>query len=176
MHRIYIGLLGMALLAGCGDNAGHTQAVADSPAAQQAPAQEATTQQASVQKESVQKESVQKESAAQAATQGDMAMVQDGIKDCIPGDGLPGGWHRQEEVSDDARAALDTVLRQMNTAARLKDIREVRTQVVAGLNYAIEFELDNGEVWHTKVYRDLKGHYSMKDVAVHGPLLPLCPR
>ncbi len=103
-------------------------------------------------------------------------MVQDGIKDCIPGDGLPGGWHRQEEISDDARAALDTVLRQMNTAARLKDIREVRTQVVAGLNYAIEFELDNGEVWHTKVYRDLKGHYSMKDVAVHGPLLPLCPR
>ncbi|WP_338589929.1 cystatin domain-containing protein [Shewanella khirikhana] len=166
MQRIYIGLLGMALLAGCGDNAGHTQAVADSPAAQQASAQEATTQQASV----------QKESAAQAPTQGDMAMVQDGIKDCIPGDRLPGGWHRQEEVSDDARAALDTVLRQMNTAARLKDIREVRTQVVAGLNYAIEFELDNGEVWHTKVYRDLKGHYSMKDVAVHGPLLPLCPR
>lgn len=96
--------------------------------------------------------------------------------DCIPGEGLPGGWQRQSEIGDEARAALETVLKQMNSAAKLKSIREVRTQVVAGINFAIEFELDNGEVWHTKVFRDLKGSYSMAEVATRGPLLPFCPK
>jgi hypothetical protein len=58
----------------------------------------------------------------------------------------------------------------MNTAARLRSIREVRTQVVAGLNYAIEFELDNGEVWHTIVFRDLDGKYHLTQPARLGPL------
>lgn len=83
---------------------------------------------------------------------------------------LAGGWSRQEEPSEDARAALDWVLGQMNTAAGLRRIREVRTQVVAGLNYAIEFELDNGEVWHTIVFRDLDGKYHLTQQAQLGAL------
>lgn len=83
---------------------------------------------------------------------------------------LAGGWSRQDEPSADARAALDWVLGQMNTAARLRRIREVRTQVVAGLNYAIEFELDNGEVWHTIVFRDLDGKYHLTQQAQLGVL------
>jgi len=83
---------------------------------------------------------------------------------------LVGGWSRQDEPTADARAALDWVLGQMNTAARLRRIREVRTQVVAGLNYAIEFELDNAEVWHTIVFRDLDGKYHLTQPAQLGPL------
>jgi len=83
---------------------------------------------------------------------------------------LAGGWSRQDEPSDDARAALDWVLGQMNTAAHLRRIREVRTQVVAGLNYAIEFELDNGEVWHTIVFRDLGGKFHLSQRAQLGAL------
>ena len=83
---------------------------------------------------------------------------------------LAGGWSRQEQPSEDARAALDWVLGQMNTAAHLRRIREVRTQVVAGLNYAVEFELDNGEVWHTVVFRDLGGKFHLTQRAQLGAL------
>jgi len=83
---------------------------------------------------------------------------------------LAGGWSRQDEPSEDARAALNWVLGQMNTSAHLRRIREVRTQVVAGLNYAIEFELDNDEVWHTIVFRDLHGKYHLTRPAQLGTL------
>lgn len=83
---------------------------------------------------------------------------------------LAGGWSRQTESTEDARAALTWVLGQMNTSAHLRRIREVRTQVVAGLNYAIEFELDNDEVWHAIVYRDLGGNYHLAQRAQLGVL------
>ncbi|CAK1845574.1 exported hypothetical protein [Vibrio crassostreae] len=56
---------------------------------------------------------------------------------------LTGGWS-QSDITPEAKQALDAVLGQMNTSAELKQILSVRTQVVAGLNYAIEFEMDNG--------------------------------
>ena len=83
---------------------------------------------------------------------------------------LAGGWSRQDPPSRDAQAAVDWVLGQMNTSAALRSIREVRTQVVAGLNYAVEFELDNGEVWHTIVFRDLEGNYHVTQQAQLGVL------
>lgn len=82
---------------------------------------------------------------------------------------LAGGWTQQDTVSEEARAALDWVLGQMNTAAGLKAIRGVWIQVVAGLNYAIEFELENDEVWHTVVFRDLEGRFHLAQPAQLGP-------
>ncbi len=73
---------------------------------------------------------------------------------------LLGGW-TDAEVTPDVEAALDFVLRQMNTSARLEKILSVKTQVVAGRNYDIDFKLDNGEVWNTRVYRNLSGDYSI---------------
>ncbi|MFM2583665.1 cystatin domain-containing protein [Vibrio campbellii] len=84
---------------------------------------------------------------------------------------LAGGWS-QGEVTPEAQQALDFVLGQMNTAAKLKEILSVRTQVVNGLNYAIEFEMDNGEVWNTIVYRSLKGDMEMTQPAQQGRLCP----
>ena len=84
---------------------------------------------------------------------------------------LAGGWS-QSEVTPEAQQALDFVLGQMNTAAKLKEILSVRTQVVNGLNYAIEFEMDNGEVWNTIVYRSLKGDMEMTQPAQQGRLCP----
>ena len=60
----------------------------------------------------------------------------------------------------------------MNTAAKLKEILSVRTQVVNGMNYAIEFEMDNGEVWNTIVYRSLKGDMEMTQSAQQGRICP----
>lgn len=73
---------------------------------------------------------------------------------------MPGSWS-QAEVTPDVEQALDHVLQRMNTSARLEKILKVETQVVAGLNYSIDFQLDNGEIWSTRVFRDLSGNYSM---------------
>lgn len=82
---------------------------------------------------------------------------------------LTGGWSKSD-ITPQAEQALDAVLGQMNTPAELKQILSVRTQVVAGLNYAIEFEMDNGEVWNTIVYRSLQGDIEMMEVAQQGRL------
>lgn len=82
---------------------------------------------------------------------------------------LTGGWS-QSDITPEAKQALDAVLGQMNTSAELKQILSVRTQVVAGLNYAIEFEMDNGQVWNTVVYRSLQGDIEMMQAAQQGRL------
>ncbi|MCF7485241.1 MULTISPECIES: cystatin family protein [Vibrio] len=82
---------------------------------------------------------------------------------------LTGGWS-QSDITPQAKQALDVVLGQMDTSAKLKQILSVRTQVVAGLNYAIEFEMDNGEVWNTVVYRSLQGDIEMMQAAQQGRL------
>lgn len=84
---------------------------------------------------------------------------------------MPGGWS-VSEITPDAQRAIDTVMSQMNTASPLKQVNEVRTQVVNGVNYAIEFTLENGEVWHTVVYRNLRNDYMIDQVAQQGELCP----
>jgi hypothetical protein len=82
---------------------------------------------------------------------------------------LAGGWS-ESEVSPQAQQALNFVLEKMNTAAKLQQIRSVRSQVVNGTNYAIEFQMDNGEVWNTIVYRSLKGELTVTQPAQLGHL------
>lgn len=77
---------------------------------------------------------------------------------------LAGGWSETKETPE-VEKALDFVLQQMNTSAKLDKIIKVKTQIVAGKNYDITFKLDNGEIWNTVVYRDLKGNYKMTKVA-----------
>ena len=88
-------------------------------------------------------------------------------QECAP---MAGGWQSQPLPNADAEAALASVLARMNTSARLERILEVRSQVVSGVNYDIAFRLDNGEVWNTRVYRDLAGHYQMTRPAAQGEL------
>ncbi|EBP9469656.1 TPA: hypothetical protein O3G77_004591 [Salmonella enterica subsp. enterica serovar Saintpaul str. CFSAN004155] len=83
---------------------------------------------------------------------------------------LIGGWHVQSQPDTHAEAALASVLARMNNAAKLKQIIEVRVQVVSGTNYDIEFILDNGEIWNTRVYRDLEGRYHIVRKAQRGRL------
>ncbi len=77
---------------------------------------------------------------------------------------LAGGWS-QSEVTPEVKLALDTVLKQWNNASALEKIISVKTQVVAGVNYNIDFQLENGEVWNTVVYRNLKNEYLMTKAA-----------
>ena len=93
--------------------------------------------------------------------------------ECNDGERLLGGWNNAE-VTSDVEMALDFVLQQMNTSAKLEKILGVKTQIVAGRNYAIDFQLDNGEVWNTVVYRDLSGNYLMTKPATQGTVIN-CP-
>ena len=94
--------------------------------------------------------------------------------DCDKSGKLLGGW-TTSKVTPEVEAALDTVLTQMNTSAKLEKILGVKTQVVAGINYAIDFQLDNGGIWHTRIFRDLSGNYTMTKPATQGAGLNDCP-
>ncbi len=76
---------------------------------------------------------------------------------------LVGGWS-ESEVTPEVEKAVDYVLQQMNTAAKLDTILVVKTQIVNGKNYDINFKLDNGVVWNTLVYADLKGNFEMNKI------------
>lgn len=92
---------------------------------------------------------------------------------CNTNAGMAGGW-QDSAVTPEATVAVDNVLAMMNTSAQLSKILDVKTQVVNGINYAIDFELDNSEVWNTRVYRSLKGEYTMTQPAVLGSMTQDC--
>lgn len=82
---------------------------------------------------------------------------------------MAGGWSKSE-ITPSMINALDPVIKTLNTSAKLSHIDKVYTQVVAGTNYAIEFTLSNGDTWHTLVYEDLQGNYSITVQATKGEM------
>ncbi|MCG9230333.1 cystatin domain-containing protein [Vibrio diabolicus] len=73
---------------------------------------------------------------------------------------MPGGWN-EFNATPDAQKAMAFVLKRMDTIASFKQILNVHAQIVSGVNYAIEFELDDGSIWNTVVYRNLDGEYAI---------------
>lgn len=84
---------------------------------------------------------------------------------------MPGGW-QVAEMTPEVDQAVKTLMDRMNTSSALKSVNEVRTQVVNGTNYAIEIELENGEIWHAIVYRNIRNDYMIDSVAKQGKLCP----
>ena len=84
---------------------------------------------------------------------------------------MPGGW-QVAEMTPAVEQAVQTLMDRMNNASPLKQVNQVRTQIVNGTNFAIEIELQNGEVWHAMVYRNLRNDYMIDSVAKQGPLCP----
>lgn len=91
------------------------------------------------------------ESSADMTTSADVCNAQENV---------PGGW-REFEATPDAQRAMAFVLTKMDTLSSFKRILNVHAQIVSGVNYAIEFEMDDGSVWNTIVYRDLDGNYAI---------------
>jgi len=94
--------------------------------------------------------------------------------ECDDSGQLVGGW-QSAEVTEDVEMALAFALEQTETSAELEEILGVQTQVVSGINYAIDFQLDNGEVWNTIVYEDLSGNYSITEPPTQGAITGDCP-
>ncbi|MDN3685683.1 cystatin domain-containing protein [Vibrio sinaloensis] len=94
------------------------------------------------------------------------------LNQCASANRCQGGWS-QSEITPEVEQAVVTVISQMNSSSKLKQINDVRTQVVNGVNYAIEFTLENGEVWNTVVFfRNLRNDYMIEQIAKQGPLCP----
>lgn len=77
---------------------------------------------------------------------------------------LVGGW-RNAEVDTATEKALEFVLKQMNSSAKLEKITNVKVQIVSGKNYDIDFLMNNGQSWNTVIYQDLQGNYEIIKVA-----------
>ena len=92
---------------------------------------------------------------------------------CNVNNGMAGGWVTSS-VTPDVEVALVHVLNMMNTSAKLSQILGGRSQVVNGINYAMDVELDDGQVWNTQVFRSLKGQFKMTKPAQHGSFSQDC--
>ncbi|WP_330471866.1 cystatin [Vibrio harveyi] len=90
---------------------------------------------------------------------------------CSSQGGIPGGW-QIAKVTPDAERSLSMILHQMNATDKLKQINDVRTQVVGGIHYAMEFELKDGEVWNAIVLHSARGDYMIERHAKKGELCP----
>ena len=82
---------------------------------------------------------------------------------------LAGGWSASA-VTPEAKHAIALVIENMGTSAELKRIDLVRIQIVSGMNYAVQFTLNNGEQWHAIVYKNLSNEYSVVEPAKLGTL------
>ncbi|MED5503846.1 MAG: cystatin [Pseudomonadota bacterium] len=85
--------------------------------------------------------------------------------------GVPGGW-QVAKVTPDAERSLSMILYQMNATDKLKQINDVRTQVVGGIHYAMESELKDGQVWNAIVLHSARGDYMIERHAKKGELCP----
>ncbi|EOU3285384.1 cystatin [Vibrio harveyi] len=90
---------------------------------------------------------------------------------CSSQGGVPGGW-QIAKVTPDAERSLSMILHQMNATDKLKQINDVRTQVVGGIHYAMEFELKDGQVWNAIVLHSARGDYMIERHAKKGELCP----
>ncbi|ANQ24141.1 pyruvate dehydrogenase [Vibrio natriegens] len=79
---------------------------------------------------------------------------------CSSQGNMPGGW-KMFKSTPDVQKAMAFVLTEMDSASSFKQIINVHAQIVSGVNYAIEFEMGDGVVWNTIVYRNLDGDYSI---------------
>ena len=92
---------------------------------------------------------------------------------CNVDNGMAGGWNTSI-VTPEVEKATNYVLSMMNTSAKLEKIVAVKTQVVAGTNYAIDFKLDDDQVWNTRVFRNLNGKFTMTQPAQQGSMIQDC--
>ena len=64
-------------------------------------------------------------------------------------------------MNQDVKDAVNFVFSQIHNDAKLKSILSAKKQIVNGTNYDLTFELENGEIWNGRVYKTLKGDYSI---------------
>ncbi len=84
---------------------------------------------------------------------------------------LAGGWSKKQ-ISPQSQEALDFALSSMYSDAKLIKVLSVYSQVVNGTNYAIEFEMDNYQIYNTIVYQTFDGDLSLIQPVRRGQICP----
>ncbi|OEF27635.1 cystatin domain-containing protein [Vibrio rumoiensis] len=82
---------------------------------------------------------------------------------CEPAKAMPGSW-QPAEVTPEAKQAAVLATASMDGGHSLKEIHSVEQQVVAGMNYKVNFTIEDGEAYSTVVFRSLKGEYKLISV------------
>lgn len=86
---------------------------------------------------------------------------------CKSMESRPGGWTKSE-VTPEVKKAVELVIKGMEKPSKLKKMLAVHSQIVNGVNYALEFQLENGTIWSAIVYRDLEGKYAITQTPIPG--------
>ncbi|KXX71122.1 hypothetical protein AVL50_09830 [Flammeovirga sp. SJP92] len=73
---------------------------------------------------------------------------------------LVGGWS-DSSITPEVKEAVNFIISTMDKPASLKEIISAKSQVVQGMNYEVIFSLEDNSVWTGKVYRDLKGNFTL---------------
>ncbi|MDG3084805.1 cystatin domain-containing protein [Vibrio hannami] len=84
---------------------------------------------------------------------------------------LAGGW-AQSKLNSESKEALNFALKSVGIDPSLVKVLSVRSQVVNGMNYAIDFKDQNDEIYHAVVYRSLKGKMNLNQPVQQGKICP----
>lgn len=82
---------------------------------------------------------------------------------CEPVKAMPGSW-QQAEITPEAKQAAVLATASIEGGHSLKEIQSVEQQVVAGMNYKVNFTIEDGEAYSATVFRNLKGEYKLISV------------
>lgn len=82
---------------------------------------------------------------------------------CEPVKAMPGSW-QQADITPEAKQAAVLATASMEGGYSLKEIQSVQQQVVAGMNYKVNFTIEDGDAYSTIVFRNLKGEYKLVSV------------
>ncbi|WP_086984354.1 cystatin domain-containing protein [Vibrio aphrogenes] len=73
---------------------------------------------------------------------------------------MPGGW-QEAEISAEVKQSALLAVASLEGNHSVKSIQRAQQQVVAGMNYKVEFTIEDDTTYTAKVYKDLKGQYKI---------------
>jgi hypothetical protein len=73
---------------------------------------------------------------------------------------MTGAWS-ETEVNNEIKMALNALSATLELKAPVDRVLSARSQVVNGMNYELEVQLENAELWIVWIHRDLNGNYTV---------------
>ncbi len=116
-------------------------------------------------------EQVMPEVEAAAAEGSEAAATIAARPECAATTGMAGGWNPLE-LSPELQDTLLDVVSQLDTTGTVASILSVRSQVVAGMNYLVDYQLEDGQTRSLGLFQDLSGNFNLTEPPSDGPACP----
>ncbi len=91
--------------------------------------------------------------------------------ECTSAEGLAGGWSTMA-LTPELQETLLGVISQLDPTGTVAGILSVRSQVVAGMNYLVDYQLESGETRSVGLFQDLSGNFNLTEPPSPGPACP----